>query len=241
MKRIFFALVLISFLFFGKTSFSQIDSSEISWGVPELFQFHDVIYVIWHEAYPAKDIKTLKGYVADIKTSIEKINNAKLPGIDREKENKWKEGLAVLNKAADDYKKAAEGNDDEAMLKAAENLHSKFEMMVRVLKPVLKEIDEYHKILYVIYHKYFPDNKYIEISNEIDNLIAKADAIIKADEEKLKKRLGDKFEKFSPAAKELYENTIALKEALKTNDGSKINPAVEKMHFSYQKLEGIFD
>jgi hypothetical protein len=240
MKKLFFVLFVISFLFIGKNSFSQIDSSEISWTVPELIKFHDVIYLIWHEAYPAKDVKALKGFIPEIKTSMESINNAKLPGIVREKEGKWKEGLIDFNKAAEEYYKAAEGSDDQAMLDAAEKLHSKFEMMIRILKPVLKEIDEYHKVLYVIYHKFFPDKKFTEIINVMDDLIQKADAIVKVDEEKLKKRLKDKYSDFFPVAKELYDNTVSLKEILKTNDAAQINTAVEKMHSSYQKLEAIF-
>lgn len=241
MKKLFFAVFVVSFLFMGKNSFSQIDSSEITWTVPELIKFHDVIYLIWHEAYPSKDIKALKGFVPDIKTSMESINNAKLPGIVREKENKWKEGLIEFNNSAEEYYKAASGNDEQAMLDAAEKLHAKFEMMVRILRPVLKEIDEYHKTLYVIYHKFLPDKKYSEISNVMDDLILKAEAITKADEEKLKKRLKDKFSGYQPAAKELYDNTVALKEILKTGDPSQIDASVEKMHSSYQKLECVFD
>lgn len=241
MKKLFFVAFVIIFLFVGKNSFSQIDSSEITWTVPELIKFHDVIYLIWHEAYPSKDINALKGYVPDIKTSMESINNAKLPGIVREKEDKWKEGLIEFNNSAEEYYKAANGNDDQAMLDAAEKLHAKFEMMVRILRPVLKEIDEYHKSLYVIYHKFLPDKKYSEISNVMDDLILKAEAITKADEEKLKKRLKDKFSNFQPAAKELYDNTVSLKEILKSGDASQIDASVEKMHSSYQKLECVFD
>ncbi|MFA5405386.1 MAG: hypothetical protein WC358_10670, partial [Ignavibacteria bacterium] len=138
MRKLFFILFFVSFLLFGKNSFSQIDSSEITWTVPELIKFHDVIYLIWHEAYPNKDIKALQGFVPDIKTSMENINNAKLPGIVREKENKWKEGLVEFNNSAEEYYKAASGNDEQVLLDAAEKLHSKFEMMVRVLRPVLK-------------------------------------------------------------------------------------------------------
>jgi hypothetical protein len=203
-------------------------------------KFHDVIYLIWHEAYPAKDTKALKGYVPEIKASMEKINNAKLPGIVREKENKWKEGLVTFNGAAEQYYKATEGTDDQAILDAAENLHSNFEMMVRILKPVMKEVDEYHKVLYVIYHKYYPDKKYGEISNVMDDLISKADAITKVAEDKLQKRLKDKFASYGPAAKELYNNTVALKDVLKTSDSKQIDQAVDKMHSSYQKLEGLF-
>lgn len=240
MKKLFFILFVVSFLLLGKNSFAQVDSTEINWTVPELIKFHDVIYLIWHEAYPAKDIKALKGFVPEIKASMESINSAKLPGIVREKEGKWKEGLAEFNKVANEYYKAADGDNEQAMLDAAENLHSNFEKMVRILRPVLKEIDEYHKVLYIIYHKYFPDKKYDGIANVMDDLIQKADAITKADEEKLKKRLGDKFAEFNPVAKELYNNTVLLKDVLKTNDSTQINPAVEKMHSSYQKLEGLF-
>jgi hypothetical protein len=240
MKKLFFVLFVISYLFFGKNLYSQIDSAEINWTVPELIKFHDVIYLIWHEAYPANDIKALKGFVPEIKSSMEQINNAKLPGIVREKEGKWKEGLVELNNAAEEYYKAAKGSNEQAMLDAAENLHSNFEMMVRVLRPVLKEIDEYHKVLYVIYHKYFPNKNYNEIANVMDDLIKKADAITKADEEKLKKRLGEKFAEYNLAVKELYDNTALLKDILKTNDSVQINMAVEKMHSSYQKLEGLF-
>jgi hypothetical protein len=240
MKKLFFGLFVISFLFICKNSFSQIDSSEITSSVPELMKFHDVIYLIWHEAYPAKDIKALKGFVPEIKTSMEKINNAKLPGIAREKEGKWKESLVDFNKAAEDYYKAAEGSDEQAMLNAAETLHSNFEMMVRAIRPVLKEVDEYHKILYIIYHKYLPDAKYGEIANTMDELIKRAEDITKVSDEKLAKRLKDKVSDYMLASKELYDNTIFLKEVLKSNDVSKINASIEKMHSCYQKLEGIF-
>lgn len=240
MKKLFFVFALALFLFSGKISFGQIDSSEITWTVPELIKFHDVIYLIWHEAYPSKDTKALKEFVPEIKSSMEKINNAKLPGIAREKENKWKEGLVKFNESAEKYYKAAEGTDEQALLNAAEDLHSSFEMMIRIIKPVAKEIDEYHKVLYVIYHKYFPDKKYNEILNVMDDLIAKADAVTKVAEDKLQKRLKEKFASYAPAAKELYDNTVALKDVLKTNDSSKIDQAVEKMHSSYQSLESLF-
>ena len=240
MKKLLVTVLAVLFFLTGKNAFSQIDSSEITSSVPELIKFHDVIYLIWHEAYPSKDIKALKGFVPEIKTSMEKINSAKLPGILREKEDKWKEGLVVFNSSASEYYTAAELTDDQKMLDAAEKLHSKFEMMIRILKPVLKEVDEYHKVLYVIYHKYFPDKKFSEILNVIDDLIQKADDITKVSEEKLKKRLGDKCKDYSTAAKDLYDNTVSLKDILKTNDSPQITSSVEKMHSSYQKLEGLF-
>jgi hypothetical protein len=243
MKNFFLISAFIFIAFSSIPAFSQhqFDSTEITSSVPELVKFHDVIYLIWHEAYPAKNIDALKSYVPDIKTAMAKINDAKLPGILRDKEGKWKDGLVEFNKAAGDYYKAAESNNEQSMLDAAENLHSNFEMMVRTLKPVLKEIDEYHKVLYVIFHKLYPVKKYTDISNLMDDLISKADAITKAPEEKLIKRIPNKVEDYNKAAKDLYESTIELKEILKSNDDSKIDKAVDNMHSKYQKLESVFD
>ncbi len=39
------------------------------------------------------------------------------------------------NASAENYYNIAKGNDDQAMLDAAEKLHADYEMMVRTLKP----------------------------------------------------------------------------------------------------------
>ena len=242
MKKFKLPLCLIFLLFVNQISFSQvkIDSSEITSSVPELTNFHEIIFPIWHTAYPAKDINALKGYVPQIKASMDEINKAVLPGILKDKEILWKNQLQQLNVAADNYYKAAGENDDEAMLTAAEALHHNFEMMNRVIRPVLKEMDDYHQILYIIYHKLYPDKKYDEIAGFMDSLVERADAIRKYPQDKLKKRLGDQISKFDPAANELYIATAALKEVLNGNDAMKKSEAVQNMHTKYQNLEALF-
>jgi hypothetical protein len=242
MKKFNLFLCLISMVFISQFSFSQvkIDSSEITSSVPELTNFHEMIIPIWHTAYPAKDINALKGYVPRIKTSMEALNKATLPGILKDKENLWKNQLQQLNVAADNYYKAAGGNDDDAMLSAAEDLHHNFEMMNRVIRPAMKEMDDYHQILYIIYHKLYPDKKYDEIAGLMDSLVESADAIRNYPLEKLKKRLGDNTVKFEPAATDLYNATVALKEVLSGNDLAKKSEAVQIMHSRYQNLEAVF-
>jgi hypothetical protein len=239
MKKLFI-LLFVSALFISVNSIAQsnIDSTEITSSVPELSQFHDVIYVIWHEAYPAKDIAALKGMVEKIQIDMEKINKAQLPGILKDKAGKWQDGLKVLNASAENYYSVAKGTDDQAVLDAAEKLHADFEMMVRVLRPVSKEVDEYHKDLYVIFHKFYPAKDYKSIAPMMDNMVAKAEACVNA---KLPKRLEGKTELFQKTAKELVEKTLALKEALQTNDGQVIDKAVDIMHSKYQDLEKVFE
>lgn len=239
MKKIYVLLfIALSLITINVNAQNTIDSTEITSSVPELYQFHDVIYVIWHEAYPAKDIAALKGMVEKIQNYMEKINSAQLPGILKDKEAKWKEGLKVLNASAENYYTIAKGNDDQAMLDAAEKLHADYEMMVRTLKPVSKEVDSYHKDLYVIFHKFYPAKDYNAIAGIIDNMIIKAEACSNA---KLPKRLENKTEEYQKTVKELVEKTTALKEALKTNDGAVIDKAVDVMHSKYQDLEKMFD
>lgn len=241
MKKIILILPILFIALFLNADLkaqNEIDSSEIKWRVQELSDFHEVIYVIWHEAYPSKDIATLKSFVPEIKMHIEKINNASLPGIIQDKADKWKEGLPVLNAAAEQYYKAAEGSDEQAMLDAAEELHSKYEMMVRTVAPVMKEVDIYHQLLYVIYHKYLPGKDYASISNVIDDLLIRAENIKTG---KMSKRVEGKKDEFLAIADELISAVKSLKETLSTNDSTQIDAAVEVMHTKYIKLEQLFD
>lgn len=239
MKKIYVLLVTVfTLITINLNAQHTIDSTEITSSVPELYQFHDIIYVIWHEAYPAKDIPALKGMVEKIQSYMEKINAAQLPGILKDKDAKWKEGLKVLNASAENYYAIAKGNDDQAMLDAAEKLHADYEMMVRTLKPVSKEVDSYHKDLYVIFHKFFPAKDYNSIEGIIDNMITKAEACANA---KLPKRLENKADEYQKTVKELVEKTTALKDALKSKDSAAIDKAVDVMHSKYQDLEKLFD
>ncbi len=228
---------------FTGTSFSQVvvDSSEITASVPELSAFHEVIYPIWHTAYPAKDIQALKGFVPQIRTHMEAINKAVLPGILKDKDAAWKKQLRELNRAAEDYYKASEGEDDEAMLAAAENLHAGFEKSVRVIRPVMKEMDAYHQTLYVMYHKLYPGRKYDDMAGLMDDLVRKADVLVKYPQDRLKRRLGDRISRFETASKELYAATVALQEALAGTNNTMKDQALEYMHTQYRNLESVFE
>lgn len=224
-------------------AFSQTkeQTAEISSDVPELQAFHTIIYPLWHKAYPAKDIAAIKSFVPQIKANMEKMNDAKLPGILRDKEELWKSELEKFNAVAESYYKACSENNDEAILLAAEKLHSAYEAMNRVVKPFVKEMEVFHQTLYVIYHTMYPEKKYDEIASVMDTLISQADAITKYPEGKLTRRLKDKTPEYYTISKDLYDGTIALKDALKRKNAKKKDAAVEKLHATYQKLASLFE
>jgi len=217
---------------------TQEQTAETKSEVPELTAFHDVIYPIWHTAYPGKDYNALRSFVPQINELAAKIYGAKLPGILREKEAKWKDGVAQLKKSVDVYNTAAAGKDDQALLNAAEALHAKYESLVRALNPVLKEVDTFHQALYVVYHKYLPDKQYDKIRGAGADLVAKAEAVTKAT---LPKRLEAKAEAFRTAAAELLAAAKALDAAGQAHDHDGMEECVNALHTKYQALEKVFE
>jgi len=206
--------------------------------VPELTAFHEIIYPIWHTAYPEKDYAALRSYVPEVKRLADNIYSARLPGILHEKQAKWDQALAELRKSVDAYLAAVAGTDDASLLEAAEALHARYEMMVRTIRPALLEVDDFHKTLYVVYHKYLPGKDYAKITEASGDMLTKAEAITKAT---LPKRLESKAQAFSTAAQELLEATKALAETSKSGQGEAIAAAVELVHTRYQALEKTFD
>ena len=242
MKKLLISISLFLALSFCFVSFGQtkVDPDEISSKVQELTDFHDIIYPMWHDAYPAKDYNALKGFVPKIKSSIESINKVKLPGILREKEIAWKGQLNELNNSAQYYYAAASSNNNIDLLTAVEKLHSSYEKMVMVLRPALKEIDDFHQTLYIIYHKLLPDSKYDEIAGLTGTLTSKAEAIVNYPQDKLKSRFGDKLGAYNVSAEKLLASVTSLIEVLKSNDPAKKKEAVESMHKAYESLVSLF-
>ncbi len=207
---------------------------ETNTNVPALVEFHEIMHPIWHKAYPSKDIEALKSYVEEVNQKAEKIYTVKLPGILREKEAKWKKGVEEFKEAVNKYNEAVEGNDEKALLDAAELLHTKYENLVRIIRPIVKELDEFHKVLYVIYHKYLPDKKWDEIRNECDKLKQRAQGVLDA---KLPKRLESKTDEYKKLAEELF---TSVKKLCIVGDEEMEN-AVEDMHSKYESLQDLFE
>lgn len=236
MLSLLFIFLFCSTAHLSSSALFQAEETE-SW-VKELGDFHEIIYPIWHTAYPDKDYAALREYVPEVNRLAKNLFEAELPGILRDKKAKWDEGMEQLKKAVEDYNKAAAGEDDQALLDAAEVLHAKFEMMVRIIRPVLKEIDEFHKVLYVVYHKYLPNKEFDQIKTVTDDFIQKAEAITNAE---LPERLAAKAEDFAAAAQALLDASKKLQTVCMEEDSKAIEQAVEVLHTKYQALEKIFD
>lgn len=239
MKPVCF-LIGITLISFGLSALAQQEdeSNETKWDVPELFAFHEVIYPIWHTAYPNKDIQMLKGFVNEVNSGTEKIFAVELPGILRDKEGKWKQGVEKLRLSVDEYNKASEYEDDQAMLDAAENLHSDYEMLVRIIKPLSKEIDEFHKELYMVYHYYLPENQIDKLKESSIELVKRAEAVLGSE---APKRIISKKDEYKTFVESLVQSAMKFRIVLENDELEKIDSVVEELHTNYQHLEKLFD
>ncbi len=212
---------------------------ETSWQVPELEEFHEVIYQIWHEAWPEKDKDMLKSLIPQIEEGYTKLAAAELPGILRDKADKWQAGIKQMGAIIDTYKQEAGKDEIQPLLDAAEALHTQFEQLVRLIRPVSKEVDLFHQELYKLYHYYLPDYDYEKIKKSLPNLRDLADNLKNA---KLPGRLKDKDEAFKKAVEKLRNKVDDLAAIVEQgNDKPKIENAVEGLHTAYQDLECIFE
>ena len=237
MKRLLTALIIALPLAFAAGLAAQM-SQEMSSSVPALDAFHEVIMPMWHTAYPAKDYAALRKIAPEVEAGVAKIAAAKLPGMLHEKQAAWDKGIAELKAAAAAYKKAAAGNDDKALLVAAENLHTVYEAQGRIIRPVVAEMDEFHKTLYVVQHTYVPEKKWADVCKASGDLQTKAEALAKAT---LPKRVEAKAEAFKKESAQLVADAKALVAACKANQPAGIEKATDTLHSRYEGLGKIFE
>jgi len=181
----------------------------------------------------------LKEMIPEVNSGAEKIYSALLPGILRDKQEEWDKGVAKLRTSVEKYNLAMKGTDETEMLSAAEELHSDFEMLVRIVKPVTKEVNEFHKVLYMIYHHHWPNKNMEEFGKAVDDLDMRAGELANC---VLPKWASDKSEPFAELSQKLYESTKNLKELKDSEaDETELGKAIENVHDNYVALEGLFD
>jgi hypothetical protein len=231
--------LLMFLMFFSVCVSAQGKNHEVNSEVKELMDFHDVIYQIWHTGWPEKNIEFLSSLLPEVESGFEKIQKAELPGILREKKSKWEEGLSKFGKCVEDYKTAVAKKDSVGLLTAAEKLHSQFEMQVRIIRPIMKEIEAFHQVLYMVYHYYVKDYNLEKIKESAAQMLAKVDELNKA---KLSERMKPREENFNKAKSELELAVKKLNDVVKSgNNKSDVKAAVNFVHSKYEELEKVFN
>jgi hypothetical protein len=222
----------------GPEAAAEITQEEITAAVPELSDLHEVIYPLWHTAYPEKDFALIKELLPQAEALAAKVDAATLPGILRDKQADWEAGKVNLQTTLQSLKSAVEADNQEDMLKQTEAFHSAFERMVRTIRPMVKELEAFHQELYKLYHYYTPEYDLEKIRAAVPLMQEK---IMALKEVTLPSRLVDRQEDFDAAVESLDAACGELAEIVTEDDQGKIKAAVEKVHTAYQNTEKIFD
>jgi hypothetical protein len=165
------------------------------------------------------------------------IAKADLPGILREKQVLWVAGVTDLQATVGAFKAAVEAGNNDALLKAAEKLHMQYEGLVKIVKPVLKEMEDFHATLYVLYHFQMSPFVLAKATESIQTLQVKMDALNKAT---LPDKMASKTEEFTAQRMRLSKSIDTLVGTLGSKDDKTISEAIEAMHIEYEKLEKVF-
>ena len=208
-------------------------TAETSATVPALRDFHSVIFKIWHTAWPKKDDGMLAALLPEVEKGVAAVANAELPGILRDQKSAWTREVEKLQTVLKEYRSAVEAQQKQPLLDAAEKLHGRYEALVRVIRPPLKELDEFHIVLYKLYHYYMPQESLTQIKTSAEQLRETMAVLNRAT---LPSRLKSKGESFSVARAQLDRSVSELGAAVSSNDFGKIKAAVETLHSHYEAL-----
>jgi len=219
-------------------SFAQAPKpEELKPSVPALDAMHDVIMPLWHDAWPNKDAKAMAELLPGIEQHVAAVAKATLPGILRDKQAAWLSQVTDLKATVAAYKAAVGARDNEALFKAAEKLHMQYEGLVKLVRPVLKEMEDFHATLYVLYHYQLNPLQLAKVSESAGALKLKMDALNKA---ALPARMAAKTEAFGAQRARLGKSVDDVAAAIAGGDETKVKAAIELMHAEYESLERIF-
>ena len=219
-------------------SVPEVPAEEILPEVAELDAVHEVMAPMWHEAFPGRDIAAIQASVPEFEPLLLGLESAALPGILQDKQGEWDDGKSRLMAAFQGLKAAAEAGDEEGILAAAEAFHMSYEGMVRIIRPVVPELDAFHRYLYGVYHYYGPGYDLERIREQADQMAAALPPLQAAD---LPSRLEDKQREFESLVAELGGQLAILLMALEDPTREDVEAAIESVHTAYQAVEAIFD
>jgi hypothetical protein len=212
-------------------------AAELEARVPELVEFHEVIFQLWHKAWPDKDYEMMKELLPAVRDGIRDLGAAELPGILRDKTADWDKGVQALEETLQVYGDAAARDDGPALLKAVETLHAQFEGLAHLIRPVMAELEAYHRVLYGIFHYYMPERNLEKLRHASGELISKCGVLSEAP---VPERCSANAEALEAGIDRLCDLSRELQATAAAGDWEPIDQAVDRVHDQYRKVKALF-
>lgn len=232
------AIVTVLLALAGLAGAEDVADPELAAKVPALVALHEVVAPLWHEAYPERDLAKVRELLPALKDGVAKVEAATLPGILRDKAEPWRAGVASLVAATAACERSLAAGDVDATLAAVEEVHARFEALVRTVRPRLKELETYHVALYPLVHRAAPARSLEALRSGTPPLVSACEALVKA---QLPSRMAAKAEVFASGASALCAATARLAELGAGADLDATLAQLDAVHTQYQALEHALD
>lgn len=211
---------------------------ELKAEVPALADFHEVIYPLWHVAWPNKDVAMMRELLPRIDEKMAALEKAELPGILRDKQAAWNHALAGLKQAVETYRSALAAGGQQASLDAAEELHARFEGMVRLVRPPMPELEAYHVALYRVHHRLMPEGRVAELRTAAGELVERCGVLATAE---VPKRFAERKAELGTRIGALCQATAELARLAAGDDRAAIADAEALVHTRYEEVVKLFE
>jgi hypothetical protein len=219
-------------------SVPEVPAAELAADVPALDAVHEFMEPLWHEAFPAKDYEAIAAAVPRFEASLSALDQAKLPGILQDKQDEWDLQKGLLTESYEGLKAATESGNQEEMLAFTEAFHMNYEGMVRIIRPVVPELEVFHRQLYAVYHYYGPgyDLEKIRVA-----AVAMEEAIPPLQAARLPSNLEGRQAEFDAAVTQLGKAVDTLMLTLERPNRDDVQGAIDGLHVAYEEVELIFN
>lgn len=214
------------------------EGQDEAFAVPALNVMHKIIHPLWHDAYPAKDIAKIRSFFPLIEEQYGVLKKVKFPQERPDRQMHWNKGISRMDSAITMYRMALEKNDEPALLTAVRALHDSFEHLVHVANPPVPEMDNFHQVMFRVFHDYLPAKQWENIRQAIPLFRERMDALNRA---QLPKQLADKQAAFDAARQELDRAVSALAALQNSRDNGTLLQVLSRLHDAYKQLEKVMD
>lgn len=201
-------------------------------------EFHEVLHLVWHSYLPDSDYQSIRETVPEFRKTLEILMKSDVPAFYQHVKDDFEKKRQNLALSIEHLDSVAQGGDDKELEKAVEGVHNAFVLMAYVLAPRIKEIEEFHLVLYPLWHYAMPSKDYPTIKAAIPSLESKMDALMKA---QVPERLKDNETQFIEKREELRISVEELINVCRQDKDEKIIDKLTQMHERYRDLDEVFE
>jgi hypothetical protein len=207
-------------------------------GVTGIREFHQVLYPVWHDYFLQGNFQAIRNAIPEFKKATKILTEAELPQFYHNIKDDFEAKRRNLASAVDKMESVAHTGDDKELAKAVEQMHTAFERMARVLAPRIRELEQFHLVLYPLWHQAMPKKDYQAIKAAIPSLEGKMEALMQA---RLSRRFTGIESQFVEKRQALRLSVENLAEVCRQNQDEKIIDKLSVMHDAYRELDQIFE